>query len=196
MIIALKSWLFQASLRNCLNCVQNCYDHSLLDLTNPQFNVWIISYITSHSFLTAGSLEPTNDQLLTSVGSHSHLVRALHQYREVTGSNLVGVLTFSGFSTQLLKCVQNCDDHIAYLISNPHFNIWNIPYIASHCMIFVFLTQRFHVLFTLTWLLYLFFWSSCCRLHIHSDKPSTLLITTLDFSSLCKLTVVFFGLEF
>ena len=90
---------------------QNCDDHSLLDLTNPQFNVWIISYITSHSFLTAGSIEPTNDQLLTSVGSHSHLVRALHQYREVTGSNPVGVLTFSGFSTQLLKCVQNCDDH-------------------------------------------------------------------------------------
>ena len=28
----LKSWLFQASIRNCLNCVHNCDDHSLLDL--------------------------------------------------------------------------------------------------------------------------------------------------------------------
>ena len=27
-----KSWLFQASVRNCLNCVQNCDDHGLLDL--------------------------------------------------------------------------------------------------------------------------------------------------------------------
>ena len=26
----LKSWLFQASLRNCLNCVHNCDDHGLL----------------------------------------------------------------------------------------------------------------------------------------------------------------------
>ena len=30
-------------------------------------------------------------------------VRASHRYREVTGSNPVEVLTFSGFSTQLLK---------------------------------------------------------------------------------------------
>ena len=27
----LKSWLFQVSIRNCLNCVHNCDDHSLLD---------------------------------------------------------------------------------------------------------------------------------------------------------------------
>ena len=27
----LKSWLFKASMRNCLNCVHNCDDHSLLD---------------------------------------------------------------------------------------------------------------------------------------------------------------------
>ena len=27
----LKSWLFQASIRNCLNWVHNCDDHSLLD---------------------------------------------------------------------------------------------------------------------------------------------------------------------
>ena len=28
---AMKSWLFQASIRDCLNCVHNCDDHSLLD---------------------------------------------------------------------------------------------------------------------------------------------------------------------
>ena len=27
----LESWLFQAFIRNCLNCVHNCDDHSLLD---------------------------------------------------------------------------------------------------------------------------------------------------------------------
>ena len=27
----LKSWLFQASIRNCLNCAHNCEDHSSLD---------------------------------------------------------------------------------------------------------------------------------------------------------------------
>ena len=30
----LKSWLFQPSIRNCLNCVQVCDDHSLLNLIN------------------------------------------------------------------------------------------------------------------------------------------------------------------
>ena len=34
------------------------------------------------------------------------------QYREVTSSNPVEVLTFSGFYTQYyLNCVHNCDDH-------------------------------------------------------------------------------------
>ena len=47
-------------------------------------------------------------------GFIAQLVWASHRYCEVTGSkwNLVEVLTFSGFCTQLLKnCVHNCDDH-------------------------------------------------------------------------------------
>ena len=36
-------------------------------------------------------------------GFIAHLVRALHRYREVTGSNPVEVLTFSVFYTQLHK---------------------------------------------------------------------------------------------
>ena len=56
-----------------------------------------------------GSLELTNDQLSTSVASYlSWLER--HLYREVTGSNSVEVLTFSGYYTRLLKCLYNCDD--------------------------------------------------------------------------------------
>ena len=38
----LKSWLFQASLRNCLNCVHNCDDHSLLDDVFNLTNVFCI----------------------------------------------------------------------------------------------------------------------------------------------------------
>ena len=44
-------------------------------------------------------------------GFIAQLVRASHRYREVTGSNPVEVLTFSGFYTQLLKLCFNCDDH-------------------------------------------------------------------------------------
>ena len=36
----LKSWLFQASLRNCLNCVYNCDDHGLLALNFARRAVW------------------------------------------------------------------------------------------------------------------------------------------------------------
>ena len=39
------------------------------------------------------------------------LVRASHRYREVTGSNPVEVLNFSGFFTQLLNCIHNCEHH-------------------------------------------------------------------------------------
>ena len=42
----LKSWFFQASIRNCLNCVHNCADHGLLD-----FNAFNLHYtFTLHTF--------------------------------------------------------------------------------------------------------------------------------------------------
>ena len=41
-------------------------------------------------------------------GVIAQLLRASHRYREVTGSNPVEVLTFSG---NYLNCVHNCDDH-------------------------------------------------------------------------------------
>ena len=45
-------------------------------------------------------------------GFIAKLVRASHRYREVTGSNPVKVLSFSGFYTQLLKLRSyNYDDH-------------------------------------------------------------------------------------
>ena len=58
----LKSWLFQASIRNCFNCVHNCDDHGLLDfksavqymkhfiylqILNIQFNLYHIRHVKS-----------------------------------------------------------------------------------------------------------------------------------------------------
>ena len=44
----LKSWLFQASIRNCLNCVHKCDDHSLLDFKSAvQYMKHFIYHFTS-----------------------------------------------------------------------------------------------------------------------------------------------------
>ena len=63
-------------------------------------DIWNISYITSHSFLS-GSLEILKWPVPNVSGFIAQLVGALHLYREVTGSNHVEILTFSGFYTQL-----------------------------------------------------------------------------------------------
>ena len=44
-----------------------------------------------------------NHDLVGAGGFIAQLVRALHRYREVTGSNLVEVLNFFGLLTQLHK---------------------------------------------------------------------------------------------
>ena len=45
-------------------------------------------------------------------GFITQLVRASHRYREVTGSNPVEVLTFSGlYIRNCINCVHNCEDH-------------------------------------------------------------------------------------
>ena len=45
-------------------------------------------------------------------GFKAQLVWASHRYREVTGSNPVEVLIFSGFCIRnCINCVNNCEDH-------------------------------------------------------------------------------------
>ena len=57
-------------------------------------------------------------------GFIAQLVRASNRYREVTGSNPVEVLTFSGFYTQFNYLIAFITGMIiAYLISNPQLNI-------------------------------------------------------------------------
>lgn len=79
------------------------------------FHIIILSFFSLiHSSLT-GTFEPTNDQLLLNISSFiAQLVRASHQYQQVTGSNPVQVLNFSGFSVQLLKIIASLDDEFSH----------------------------------------------------------------------------------
>ena len=96
-----EPWLFQASICNCLNCIHNCDDHGSLDFKSAvQYMKHFLYHFTSilHGLIRTHKRPAPNFS-----GFIAQLVRASHRYREVTGSNPVEVLTFSGFYTQLLK---------------------------------------------------------------------------------------------
>ena len=57
--------------------------------------------VTNCGFREMGSVSRTSRNVSGDIDI-AQLVRASHRYREVTGSNPVEVLTFSGFHTQLL----------------------------------------------------------------------------------------------
>ena len=64
----LKSWLFQASIHNCLNCVHKCDDHSLLDF---KIRSWI--YETFHiSLHIHSSRDHYNSQMTSSQHQWHH----------------------------------------------------------------------------------------------------------------------------
>ena len=80
-------------------------------ISHPQFNIWNISYIPSHSLLT-GSLESIKWPAPNVSGFVAQLVRASHRCCKVTGSNPVDVLNFSRFYIRnYINCVHNCEDH-------------------------------------------------------------------------------------
>ena len=90
-----------ASIRNCLNCVHNCDDHTLLDFKSA---VQYMKHFIYHFTSILHRLIRTHTWLARKVSGYiAQLVRASYRYRKVTGSNPVEVLTFSGFYTQLLK---------------------------------------------------------------------------------------------
>ena len=79
-------------------------------ISTPQFNIWNISYITSHPFFT-GSLVLTNDQFPTSVASWlSWLERRTGIARSRVQTPLKSWL-FQASIRNCLNCVYNCDDH-------------------------------------------------------------------------------------
>ena len=104
---------------DCLNRNHNCDNHTFISFVCPQFRSYsYISYITSHSFLTS-SLELTHAWPAPNVSDFiAQLVRPSHWYRMATGSNLVEVLTFSGFYRNWLNCVHNCEDDSWLQFSN------------------------------------------------------------------------------
>ena len=58
--LPLKSWLFQASIRNCLNCIHNCDDHSLLDFKICSSIYETLIFIHHFSLIFAVQIENCN----------------------------------------------------------------------------------------------------------------------------------------
>ena len=88
-------------IRNCINCVHNCEDHSLLDFTSAvqYMKCFIYNFkLIPHRLIGTHKWPAPNIS-----GFIPQLVRALHQYHKVMVSNPVEVLNFSGFHTQLQK---------------------------------------------------------------------------------------------
>ena len=88
---------------NCLNWKINCNDHSSLSSTNYSSNVNYFIYSSCH-FTPHGRYELNKLTLLPMCGFIAQLVEHCIGITEVTGSNPVAALIFSGFlSFQLLK---------------------------------------------------------------------------------------------
>ena len=99
---------FSGFLRNCINCDHNCEDHSSFDFISAVL-IWFISY-TSITFISWTHNWPAPNIS----GFIAQLVKASHQYREVTGSNPVKSWIFSGFLRNCTNCVHNCEDHSSF----------------------------------------------------------------------------------
>lgn len=100
----LKSWIFQASLSNCKNCVHKyCEDHSFTWFDIRRSCICSISYIISS--LIHSSREHYNLQMTSSHRHwlHSSVGLSVLPVSRGHGFKIVKVLIFSGFSTKLLN---------------------------------------------------------------------------------------------
>ena len=87
--------LWWLSFRNCLSCVCNCDDHSLVHSFFRSSNIWIFIYSLSSCLLNGYIMNSHYDQL--PVGLIAQLVEHCTGIAEVKGSNLVQAWIFSGF---------------------------------------------------------------------------------------------------
>ena len=112
-------------------------------ISNPQFNIWNISYITSTSILH-GLIRTHKWPAPNVSGFIAQLVRALHRYREVTGSNPVEVLTFSGFCSQLLKLRSKLPWSWLtwFQIRSSIYETFHTVHITSHYLYITIITER------------------------------------------------------
>ena len=100
--------------RNCVNCVHNCEDHSLLDFTSAfQYMKY---FIYNFSCIPHGLIRTHKWTALKVSGFIAQLVGASHRYHKVRGSNPVEVLSSLGFRMQLQKLQFITARIIAYLI--------------------------------------------------------------------------------
>ena len=103
MIYEINLFFFQASLRNCINCV-HCDDHFFI------FISWFISYIINTHFFH-GNIWTHNWPAPNVSGFIAQLAEHRTGNREVTGSNPLEVLNFFEASLRnWINCV-HCDDH-------------------------------------------------------------------------------------
>ena len=123
-----QAWIFfRLSFRNCLSCVYNCDDHSLIHSLFHSSNVWIFIYSLSSHLLNEYITNSHNDQL--PVGLIAQLVEHCSGIAEVIDSNLR--LSFRN----CLICVNNFENLFFYLIFHPHskhmFHIFIFTYSSS-----------------------------------------------------------------
>ena len=107
----LKSWSFQASI-NAIAWIALITARIVAYLiSHPPFNIWNISYITL-TFIPHRLIR-THKWPAPNVSSFiAQLVGASYRYHEITGSNPVEVLNFSGlYILKCINCVNNCQDH-------------------------------------------------------------------------------------
>ena len=90
-----QAWIFfRLNFRNCLSCVYNCDDLSLISLFLPQFKYMTFTYSLSSHHLSGYIKNSLNDQL--PVGLMAQLVERCTGIAEVMGSNPVQAWIFSG----------------------------------------------------------------------------------------------------
>ena len=118
-----KLWSSHGYERNLSNCVyseviwmntkryiHNRKDHSLLDFTSEV--LYMKHFIYHFMSIPHGLIRSHKWPPLIVSGFIAQLVRASHWCCEITGSNPVEVLPFSGFYIRnCLNCVHNCEDH-------------------------------------------------------------------------------------
>ena len=70
------------------------------------------------------------------------MVRASHRYREVTGSNPVEDLNFSGFYIRnCISCVHNCEDH-SLLVQDIKYFIYKLTDLVTVAVFLLGLVKR------------------------------------------------------
>ena len=116
--------------RNCLSCVYNCDDLSLIHYFFRSSNIWIFIYSLSSHHLSGYIYNSLNDQLPD--GLMAQLVERCTGIAEVMGSNPVQAWIFFRLNFRnCLSCVNNCDDLSLIYYFFRSSNIWIFIYSLS-----------------------------------------------------------------